>query len=433
MAARRSWVILATLAVVAVSAAAGVVTWDARVRPPPTAEPAPAWSASLGPPANPVPSAILADSASIQRGLQLAGGMLLVRDGGRLRALDPGGGQERWRFPTGPDGPGSPEVVSFVADVRGTAVLARGRTGGGAPDGLVALLDSATGRPRWQRRVGGDVFPGSLAVGPAGIQLVAQDPLTFDQLIAKRQRADWSPLHVRLIALDRTGRPQWRRPLHEVTGGDDPVEDVRVTVAGSLVVAVSQRQHGARIEVFEGGTGARRWSRPVERAGHVVAWRDRLLLDLGDRRPSVRARDGAPLRADFLPADAPTPTSVPASYQLGGDTLLVFSGDQLAAVDLAADRIRWRLLTGVAFYPSELAPGPERAFNASAVGERDGLVLVLARDRCLYVVDDETGAAAGGRPCRLHEPASGSPLVATAETTVYLTAYGVVAYPLRTG
>jgi hypothetical protein len=111
----------------------------------------------------------------------------------------------------------------------------------------------------------------------------------------------------------------------------------------------------------------------------------------------------------------------------------VFSGDQLAAVDLAADRIRWRLLTGVAFYPSELAPGPERAFNASAVGERDGLVLVLARDRCLYVVDDETGAVAGGRPCRLHEPASGSPLVATAETTVYLTTYGVVAYPLRTG
>jgi outer membrane protein assembly factor BamB len=168
VAARRSWVILATLAVVAVSAAAGVVTWDARVRPPPTAEPAPAWSASLGPPANPVPSAILADSASIQRGLQLAGGMLLVRDGGRLRALDPGGGQERWRFPTGPDGPGSPEVVSFVADVRGTAVLARGRTGGGAPDGLVALLDSATGRPVGSAGSGATCSPAAWPSAPRG-------------------------------------------------------------------------------------------------------------------------------------------------------------------------------------------------------------------------------------------------------------------------
>jgi outer membrane protein assembly factor BamB len=160
VAARRSWVILASLAVVAVSAVATVVTWDTRVRPP-TAEPIPAWSATLSSPANPVPSAILADSASIQPGLQLAGGTLYLRDGGRLRALDPGGGQERWRFPTGPDRPGSPEVVSFVADVGGTTVLARGRTGAGAPDGLVALLDPVTGRPRWQRRVGGDVFPNS--------------------------------------------------------------------------------------------------------------------------------------------------------------------------------------------------------------------------------------------------------------------------------
>jgi outer membrane protein assembly factor BamB len=380
-----------------------------------------------------VPSAIAVGDAAVRLGLQLAGGALLVRDGGRLRALDPRGGQERWRFPAGPEGSGTLEVVSFVADDRGTAVLARGRTGGGGPDGLVALLDPASGRPRWQRRVGGDVFPNSLAVGPAGIQLAAQDPLTFDQLISKRQRADWSPLHVRLIALDGTGRPRWREPLHEVTGDDDPIEDVRVTVTGSRVVAVSQRQHGARIEVFEAGTGARSWSRPVDRAGDVLAWRDRLLLDLGDRRPIVRARDGAPLRADFLPAGAPMPTSDPTSYRLRGDTLHVFAGGQLAAVDLAADRIRWQLRTGVAFYPSDLGLGPERAFNASAVGERDGLVLLLARDRCLRVVDDRTGAAVGEQHCGLHDPASGSPLVATAGMTVYLTSYGVAACPLRTG
>jgi hypothetical protein len=173
--------------------------------------------------------------------------------------------------------------------------------------------------------------------------------------------------------------------------------------------------------------GEVRW--PPEGPGS--AWRDRLLLDLWDRRPSVRARDGALLRAEFLPTGAAAPTSDPASYQLRGDTLHMCAGDQLAAVDLAADRTRWQLRTGVAYRPPDFA-GQREPFNASAVGERDGLVLVLARDRCLYVVDGQRGAAVG-RHCGLHEPGSGSPLVATAETTVYLTTYGVVAYPLRTG
>ena len=48
------------------------------------------------------------------------------------------------------------------------------------------------------------------------------------------------------------------------------------------------------------------------------------------------------------------------------------------------------------------------------------------------MVDDQTGTAVG-RHCRLHEPASGSALVATAGLTVYLTAYGVAGFPLRAG
>ena len=96
-------------------------------------------------------------------------------------------------------------------------------------------------------------------------------------------------------------------------------------------------------------------------------------------------------------------------------------------------------------FPNSLAVGPagiqlaaedpltfEQLIAKRQRAERDGLVLVLARDRCLYVVDDQRGAAVG-RHCGLHEPAPRSPLVATAETAVYLTTYGVVAYRLRTG
>jgi len=51
------------------------------------------------------------------------------------------------------------------------------------------------------------------------------------------------------------------------------------------------------------------------------------------------------------------------------------------------------------------------------VTARDGKVLVLARDRCLYVVDDRTGAVAG-RQCGLQEPRPGSPLISTPEVTI---------------
>jgi hypothetical protein len=57
---------------------------------------------------------------------------------------------------------------------------------------------------------------------------------------------------------------------------------------------------------------------------------------------------------------------------------------------------------------------------------------VVARDRCLHVVDDRTGAVAG-RQCGLPEPRPGSPLISTPEVTVYRTLSGMVAYPLRTG
>jgi hypothetical protein len=59
-------------------------------------------------------------------------------------------------------------------------------------------------------------------------------------------------------------------------------------------------------------------------------------------------------------------------------------------------------------------------------------MLVLARDRCLYVVDDRTGAVAG-RQCGLQEPRPGSPLISTPEVTIYRTLDAMVAYPLRTG
>ncbi len=74
----------------------------------------------------------------------------------------------------------------------------------------------------------------------------------------------------------------------------------------------------------------------------------------------------------------------------------------------------------------------ERSFDPSGVAARDGKVLVIARDRCLYVVDDRTGAVAG-RQCGLGEPWPGSSLISTPEVTVYRTLGELVAYPLRSG
>ena len=139
---RRSWLMLATLAAVGVAAAVGVVAWDGgRVRARPAPEPAPAWSATLHTPPDPVVSPVQRASGAVQVGplptsavqLQQAGGTLYIRDSGRVRAVDPRSGRERWAYPAGPQGPANPEVVSFVAGVEATAVAAR-RTDGSGPE-----------------------------------------------------------------------------------------------------------------------------------------------------------------------------------------------------------------------------------------------------------------------------------------------------------
>jgi outer membrane protein assembly factor BamB len=451
---RRSWLVLTTLAVVCVAAAVGVVAWDGgRVRARPAPEPAPAWSATLHTPPDPVVSPVQRASGAVQVGpppasavqLQPAGGTLYVRDNGRVRALDPRSGRERWAYPAGPQGPVALEVVSFVAGVEATAVAVR-RTGGGGPEGLVVLLDSATGRPRWQRRLGGEVYPDSLAVGPAGVHLVAQDYLTSDQLAARLRRDDRSSLHPRLTTTSRDGRLRWQRPLRDRGGGAGLLGDAMATTAAGRVVVIEGWGWGADVETFDAAAGARSWGRRVKQAGGVLAWRDRLLLNLWDRRPVVRAADGTPLRADFLPAELlaagpPTPTGTSLSgqfeYQLAGDTLYVFANDRLAAVDLRAGAVRWQVPTGVAIYHPPWwerlwDAESERPFSSSGVTARDGKVLVVARDRCLYVVDDRTGTVAG-RQCGLPEPRPGSPLTSTPEVAVYRTLGEVVAYPLRTG
>jgi outer membrane protein assembly factor BamB len=457
VAARRSLLVLATLAVVSVAAAVGVAAWD-RGRPSPelARDPAQAWSATLHTPPDPVVSPVQRASPTVQPGspppsavqLQLAGGALYVRDGGRVRALDPRSGRERWTYPAGPQGPATLEVVSFVADAGATAVAVR-RTGGRGPEGLVALLDPASGRPRWQRRLGGEVYPDSLAVGPAGVHLVVQDFLTSEELAARLRRDDRSSLHPRLTTTGRDGRPRWQRPLRDRGGRAGLLGDAIATTAGGRVVLIEGWGRGADVEAFDAATGARSWSRWVQQAGGALAWGDRLLLNLWDRRPLVRAADGARLRADFLPAELlaagpPMPpgwsTSDQFRYGLAGDSLYVFANDRLAAVDLGVGTVRWQVPTGVELYHMPWwerilnpdAPQSDRPFSASGVAARDGKVLVVARDRCLYVVDDRTGAVAG-RQCGLQEPWPGSPLISTPEVTVYRTLGELVAYPLRTG
>jgi len=451
---RRSWLMLATLAAVCVAAAVGVVAWDGgRVRARPAPEPAPAWSATLHTPPDPVVSPVQRAGGAVQVDplptsavqLQQAGGTLYIRDSGRVRAVDPRSGRERWAYPAGPQGPANPEVVSFVAGVEATAVAAR-RTDGSGPEGLVVLLDAATGRPRWQRRVEGEVYPDSLAVGPAGIHLVAQDYLTFEQLAARLRRDDRSSLHPRLTTTSRGGRPLWQRPLRDRGGGAGLLGDALVTTVGGRVVVLEGRGWDVDLEAFDAATGARSWARRVQRAGGALAWRDRLLLNLWDRRPVVRAADGAQLRADFLPAELlaagpPMPKGMAMSgqfdYWLQADSLYVFANDRLAAVDLGAGAVRWQVPTGVAIYHIPwwerlVNAESERPFSSSGVTARDGKVLVLARDRCLYVVEDRTGAVAG-RQCGLQEPRPGSPLISTPEVTIYRTLDAMVAYPLRTG
>ncbi|MFF3750685.1 PQQ-binding-like beta-propeller repeat protein [Streptomyces sp. NPDC002018] len=265
----------------------------------------------------------------------LSGGLLhvITPGGGRLEALDPASGAERWHVD-----------ISSYATVRhaGDSVLLV------SYDGTVRSLDGATGAERWERQRGGtgSVWTAGGADGPlfaatpspdgTATEVSAVDPADGDLLWEKRLTGTLTPAGASedtffllssgindmtdaVVRLDASSRAVRRVPL------PSPVDQAQATVAGDLVYVVGYTGSLLAVDTGGGATAGpgQRWrlETSVTRASRPTAAGKWLFMSAGDGRllavdaaRGVLAGQTKPRMGegrDTLSGTLPTPVAVP--------------------------------------------------------------------------------------------------------------------------
>ncbi|MGP4049246.1 protein kinase domain-containing protein [Streptomyces sp. 2A115] len=265
---------------------------------------------------------------------ELSGGLLHIASDGRLRALDPRSGKQRWDVDT--------SAYAAVVHSADTTLLVGER-------GAVRALDSASGEERWSGRIGGLGTQWISGSGGAGVfyaatpsadgsvtqvsavsvergtvlwtrsaagdlsPFAAPDGAVYlmsakDQLVDSIVRVDSAKRSVRRVSLPT--------PLDQASAAESGGVAYLSGVGGSLV-AVDTRRAGDGAELWRLETSVSRPSRPVVSGGHVY----------------VTAPDGRLLATDARTGD-PLGQTRP---RLGGNTARVVA--ELPAPVVVGDRV----------------------------------------------------------------------------------------------
>ncbi|MFI6288723.1 protein kinase [Streptomyces sp. NPDC051018] len=222
--------------------------------------------------------------------------VLLITDGGQVRAVDAATGERRWSGRHG--GPGTEWVAAAGGDASAVTVT-QSRDGTST---LVKAVDTRTGKPLWQKRLDGLLRP--VGVSGGALYLMTVDPADFTDAVVRVDMA--GPARgVRTVPLDA--------PVDQaqaVVRGDV----VHLSGAGGALVAVRTAPSGAGAggeprQLWRLETSVTNLSRPAAdgRAVYVTAGDGRLLaVDavrgslIGQTEP--RMDDGRYTFAAFLPA-----------------------------------------------------------------------------------------------------------------------------------
>ncbi|WP_051712734.1 PQQ-binding-like beta-propeller repeat protein [Spirillospora albida] len=229
-------------------------------------------------------------------------------DQGRLFALDPRTGRERWRYRTGDRGEGA---ASWRTPVPAGGVLYAGWPDANGP---LFAFDADSGRVRWRSPVAAD----------------ARDPAVGGGLVVACSK----DCH----ALDaRTGAERWRRSLGNVLGAVPVIAGPAVFVNSLDALHALDLRSGrtrwrrAMEQQPTGGEGARG---PVVAGGLVLCSNgvgDLLALDAATGRERWRFVGG---------------TGVGTAHVSGGAAFVADGSGTMVALDAATGRVRWRYPTG---------------------------------------------------------------------------------------
>jgi outer membrane protein assembly factor BamB len=210
------------------------------------------WEVSIGP----VEASLLLDE----------GRLFAATLEGRVLCLDPGTGEERWRYLMGTKADRKP--IRSSPALSGQVVVV------GSDAGLVVGLDAATGQQRWSVRMSASIFAGASASGGTAVmadvlgRVVAIDAGTGS---VRWTRELGSPIYAaasidgtscfvptadgRLVALDlATGEERWTFRANGVVNASPLIAGDRLLV-GSLdrSVAIVDRQRGTLVDRIEVG------------------------------------------------------------------------------------------------------------------------------------------------------------------------------------
>lgn len=327
--------------------------------------------------ASPLARSALA-STGVAVGPELAGATLLAIGAGRLHALDPLTGAQRWDV-----GYGDGRRVSGFQATPSLAVLVvmRPDSATGLTATSLVAVDVATHAVAWDRPLDADLYPGSLLLGPAVAYVTVADSVDGAEYQALRERGVAVPLHPRVRAYALAdGALRWERTLPERADAA-PVERVALTLAASVVAASTATAFAPiGMAVFDAASGRPLWQAPDGTAA------------LGLSRARLVTRSGTDL-ALLAPASGRVVARLPSLGARSGpavvarDVLYQVAADHVAAVDLAAGRGLW----------ATALDSPHAAFGAIEGRARppsvtDGRLYLGGRDEDVYSIDVRTGA-----------------------------------------
>jgi outer membrane protein assembly factor BamB len=328
-------------------------------------------------------ASLLARSALSSTGVaaapELAGETLLAIGAGRLHALDPLTGVQRWDVGY-TDGR---RVIGFQATpTLAVLVVMRPDPATGLAATSLAGVDVATRAVAWERPLDADAYAGSLLLSADAAYVAVADSVDGGEYQALRERGVAVPLHPRVRAYTLAdGALRWERTLPERADAA-PVERVALTLAAPVVAASTATAFAPiGMSVFDAASGRALWQAPDGTSA------------VGVSRARLVTRTGTDL-ALFAPATGRVVARLRALGARSGpavvarDVLYQVAGDRVAAVDLVAGRGLW---TTALDSPHGGLGAVEGRSRPPAMGA-DGRLYLGGRDEDVYAIDPRTGA-----------------------------------------
>jgi outer membrane protein assembly factor BamB len=348
----------------------------------------PVWSRDLRGPLAPAWQSYIDNFPYEQAGIAIGNdGLIAGYDG--LHLIDSVTGRDRWVTSLS-DG----RVLATV--VSGSKILVLFELAMPAPSRLnnfrFARIDPGSGAKLWSIDVTDNVDPVSLEADAAGFSYAAVDNHDFEEFKQIRGGGN-SVLHPHVVRANwDDGIAVWTRPLPEITGRDNPVHAIRVTLAATstLLVHTTFLYDGGGLDAFAADAGTELWQvdnlsgpeldnrviLPLDNGQVLLTWP----TSFGTAYQLRRVDSGATVASGNL-TGLGAPDAQYADFTVTGHLLYAWSESNriLSATDLNRKEELWKVKTDGSDNADDQHPTRRLSLQAGTlyVGSNDGRIYAV--------------------------------------------------------